>query len=105
MTELELNFSAGGAAKSAGIAKVLQHNANWQESAEAIALGLLGEFTSDDIRLACQKAGLPQPKHPNAWGAVISALAKSGAIVRVGFRNSALKSAHARMVGVWRRVE
>lgn len=105
MSELELNLFAGEQAKVAGIEQVAEHNLTWKEKVHAIVLALpSGEFTNDDVRRACHRAGLPPPKHHNAWGAAMSGIARTGQILRVGFRKSALKSTHARIVTVWRKL-
>jgi len=103
MKSMELDLFSGEAAKAAGMALVTANNPEWKDTVRAVILSLSGEFTNDDVRIACRAIGLPSPKSPNAWGAAICAVAKTGAIRRVGYRKSAIPSTHARVVAVWRR--
>lgn len=64
-------------------------------------LAALGEpFTADDV---VGKVGLPDSgtNRNNAVGALFSAAAREGLIVRVGFRNTKRVAGHARVVSIW----
>lgn len=80
---------------------VLSNDREWTQKAIAClrAIPTNVEFQADWFR----SIGLPEPHHPNAWGAVIHAAAKLGLIEQVGFARSKLPSARARIVGVWKR--
>ena len=36
------------------------------------------EYTGEDIRFKLRKAGLPRPRHPNHWGALIRIATQRG---------------------------
>ena len=57
-------------------------------------------FTADDV---IAKVGLPDAgtNRNNAVGAVFSAAARQGLIVRVGYRNTRRVVGHARVVSIW----
>ncbi len=89
-------------AKERGIAIVAGNNNAWVSGAlltVQVVAAKLKEFTADDIR----EAHLDQPKHANAWGALLSIAAKKGLIEPVGFTASKAESTHGRIVRVWRK--
>ena len=96
--------------KEKGLAQVSEHNENWMENCLKVAKwfvfqhGLSGEFTGEDIRLYCVTHGhIPQPKHPNAWGALISTLLKRKIIVPTGeYRAMKDNTSHARKTPVYK---
>lgn len=55
------------------------------------------DFTTDDLREV-----VPDPVSPNAVGAMFASAAKSGLIVKVGYRPSERPEGHRRIVAVWR---
>lgn len=87
--------------KQEGIALVDGNNPTWMDRAVAfIAAQPFGpQFTSDEIR-ASMGDSCP---NPNCWGAAFHIAAKQGYIERVGYMKSGLKSAHSRVISVWRR--
>jgi hypothetical protein len=62
-----------------------------------------GEFTGEDIRIACLVKGVI-PHHHNAWGAFIMGLIRSGLVTKTGKRTKmkAPKS-HARETDIYRK--
>lgn len=61
----------------------------------------LHTFTIDDVRAACTLE--EQPRHPNAWSALLVNAAKAGIVAATGqFQESELPSNHRRRVQVWR---
>jgi len=98
--------TTGQQLKEKGIKEVSEHNENWTEHAISTAKGFVAfqndsTFTGEDIRFACQ--WMPQPKHPNAWGALISTLIKRKIIVPTGeHRQMKDKSSHARSTPVYK---
>lgn len=46
---------------------------------------------------------IPEPTNPNCWGALFSAMANAGEIEFVAYRKSRRRSAHSRVVSVWRK--
>jgi hypothetical protein len=64
-------------------------------------------FTGEDIRMFVQSMGVPQPHHPNAWGAVIGGIIRRALKVKdievVGIRGSNNPTSHARRVVVYRK--
>lgn len=90
--------------KREGIEQVSQNWPTWTDRAvDAIrvyALAIVGEFTSDEVR---KFSSLPDAPNPNCWGAAFNAAAKLGIIEATGYRRSTLKSAHSRVVTIWKR--
>ena len=108
MEQGSLDFS-GKDRKAAGIDLVLENEPEaWKDTVYALLLDLAynwHRFTSDDLRADAGARGVPEPHHPNCWGAVFARAAKAGLIERVGFRHSTLPSCHARAISVWTRVD
>ena len=62
------------------------------------------EFTYDDVRRLAAQRGIPEPHHPNAWGARMHAAARHGICRMTGRRRRSLRGiAHARQVEIWTR--
>lgn len=57
-------------------------------------------WTTDDLR----DLGVPEPLHPNAWGARLIAAARRGQIVRVGYVPSRRAESRGRALAQWRGV-
>jgi len=90
--------------RDAGISQVLNNNVDWivlcVAEAERFAIDALC-FTGEDIRLHCRiKVG--QPRHHNAWGALINILIKRKIIVPTGqFKHMRDPTSHARLTPVY----
>lgn len=93
-----------------GITQVSVHNESWMDRclrrAEGFAVqrkGLMNDtFTGEDIRFYC-KDYIEQPKHPNAWGALINTLVKRNVIRSTGqYQQPKDKSSHARAIQIYR---
>lgn len=92
------------ARRDEGIAKVLDSNGTWADTAYCAAIQLpKGEYTGEDIRLAItETAG--EPSHPNAWGALVNRLVKSEVITATGeYRSMKTAKSHARKTPVYRK--
>jgi hypothetical protein len=59
------------------------------------------KFTSEDVREAAEKSGLPSPPDHRAWGGIFRRAARAGRIRRVGFGEACNPQAHGRPVAVW----
>lgn len=57
-------------------------------------------FSADHVR----DMGVPDPDHPNRWGAAFSSARKAGVIRRVGYAPSTTESRHGGVVTVWQGV-
>lgn len=87
-----------------GITKVGEHNDDWLEWCVSIVKNNFRRGTGEDIRVYCQALRL-EPKHPNAWGALINVLVKRGLIQKTGeYRQMKDKRSHARETAVYSRV-
>lgn len=87
--------------------KVGENNENWLEACVKLFCESVGSrfctFTGEDIRFECS-AWVGEPKHPNAWGALINSLVKRKVIEATGeYRSPKDKSSHARKIQVYRR--
>ena len=59
--------------------------------------------TGEDVRLACEAAGI-RPHHHNAWGGLVREAIKQGLLVATGtYRSMKAKGSHARKTQVYRR--
>lgn len=77
----------------------------WRDSAErALAvLAASGEpFTLDALRQ--DPFTLPEPHHPNQYGALAAAARRAGLIEPIGYQSSILPSRRGSVVRVWRGV-
>lgn len=74
--------SVGEALKQMGMRDVLAGTSKeWRQHYLHVAVNFLARnvfVTGEDIRLACERDGLAQPHHPNAWGAMFSSLSRGG---------------------------
>lgn len=107
MTTLDLLASLE--ARDAGIAQVSESHASWMDDARDGVRwlrrhGMLpDEVTGEDIRIALLAEGMPAPKRPHAWGALMRTLATSGVLADTGrSRNMRDERSHARRTPVWR---
>jgi hypothetical protein len=89
--------------------RVSDHNATWFTRCVEVATRLAKEnpkvrFTGEDIRWHCLGM-VGQPKHPNAWGALIHHLIKGGVIYATGeHRPMRAKLSHARSTPVYQPI-
>lgn len=81
-------MTTGTDARDAGLKQVTENNQKWSEEVldyieGHIPVGWCG--TGEDIRHLTAEAGLSQPKHHNAWGAVIMvAIRHRGLLTKTG---------------------
>lgn len=104
---IEAGDREGEARKAEGQELVAANNADWLDTVDYAILCHANSgrtFTVEDVRIRCRGVALPEPKHPNAWGAAFSRAAKQGLIERVGYQKNRLASAHSRIVSTWRGV-
>jgi len=104
-TQPTLDLFTGLERKDRGIALVVAHNPDWAQWVRRIILSLSkarDTFTVEDVRKEAKAIGVPEPKHPNAWGAALSSAAGADHIEACGYRKNAIPSAHARVVRVWK---
>lgn len=100
-------MSAGALLKDAGIARVLNCQSDaWRSTAAALVLVYMqrnGPCLLEAARAFCERACLPPPTHPNAWGALACHLSTTGAIVMTGaWQASSDPRSHARLQPLWR---
>ena len=97
----------GNAKKQVGISSVLR--SEWRESADACFRRFLvhiGErdFTSDMFRRYAEDQGLPDPHHPNAWGALFHRQIREHGLIDTGWRSPSTRAAgHRRELKIWRK--
>jgi len=102
----QMDLFGGEKRKRDGINRVSGNNAVWMNMVIPVIRKLAStgsSFTSEDVRVECGKQQIPRPSHPNAWGAAFNTASKRNIIERIGNDKNHLASAHARIVGVWRR--
>ena len=91
-----------------GIKQVASNNENWMEQCIYLATQYAqkrgGSFTGEDIRFCCRQL-VGQPKHANAWGALINTLIKRKIIEPTGeHRPMKDRVSHARSTPVYRAI-
>lgn len=98
--------TTGQQLRDEGIKVVSEHNENWMGYALDAAKIFIARmdtdtFTGEDIRLALRY--IPQPTHPNAWGALINTLVKRKIIVPTGeYQQPKDRTSHARAIQVYK---
>jgi hypothetical protein len=86
--------------KKRGLKSVSGNNTVWLQRARAIASDIYqrkGSVTTDDVKDYILRHQLPQPSHPNAWGAIFHAKGWRP----IGRTKSKFSAAHAREIRVW----
>lgn len=90
--------------RDAGLARVSAANALWLERCFVVASKFMEgghQATGEEIRFHCQQI-VGRPTHPNAWGALINLLIRSGKIRPTGtHRPMRAKTSHARSTPVY----
>lgn len=62
-------------------------------------------FAIEEYRSACNDLNIPNPDHPNSWGALALAAKKLGLIRFTGeYRQARNSTAHARIVKIWEAI-
>ena len=107
--QLEFDLSASKAARDRGAGLAEDHaGATWNERAIEIALSFLKASGPEgalfeDIRSYASLLGLPEPPHPNAWGAVALSMSKRKLIVKTGvWIQCRSERSHACSAPMWR---
>lgn len=107
--EPDLFELSGEKLRDQGIKQVTSNNENWMDKALDAASsfvlfsrGHVSDLTGEDIRFNLRSV-IGEPKHPNAWGALINTLVKRKIIAPTGeYRQPKDKSSHARAIQVYR---
>lgn len=106
----QLNLFNGNDLRDEGIKRSVDHADDVIDSWSDRAYRFLNdyiksnrEFMAEDVRVASINQ-LPEPPSLRAWGGVFVRAAKSGLIVRIGFRNVINHKAHSTPASVWRAV-
>lgn len=98
----QLSFEDAMQAQQRGTAQVISNAPRWAdlalEAIKAFAARIGRPFTTEDFR---QSALVPDPRHPNAWGAVFNAASRRGVIRQVGFTRPSNVKSHASVVMTW----
>lgn len=82
----QLDFADALEARNAVLDEVADNNSGWIKLAAAgmdqVRDGYSG--IAEDFRRVLLERGVPQPKHPNAWGAFTATMARRGVLVATG---------------------
>jgi hypothetical protein len=101
----EINPQRGEKLKQDGIDKVLANNEKWRSDVSYIITQFIKKgkpFTAVDVRAAAVRCGLPEPSHPNAWGAQVNNFARKKLIVKTGvYLKSKMDTRHSGLVAEW----
>jgi hypothetical protein len=93
-----LDLLAGVRLRDVGVQKVYDHNKAWVDKARSTAKALAilhGSVSIDDVLSMCNR---PEAVHPNATGAIF----RENIWEKIGYKQSANPSAHARVVGIYK---
>jgi hypothetical protein len=93
-----LDLLAGVQLRDVGVQKVYDHNKAWVDKARSTAKALAvlnGSVSIDDVLAMCKR---PEAVHPNATGAIF----RENIWEKIGYKQSANPSAHARVVGIYK---
>ena len=84
-------------ARDTALDSVIHANQDWKAKAIEHVKTMTGrEVTGEDIRIDCATAGIT-PSSPNAWGAIVNLLVRSGVLVKTGrYRQMKDPKSHAR---------
>lgn len=111
MTEHAQSTLEGFAAAREGAQRAIDHadkkSPHWSEQARGFMAGFILQvphFTSEQVWIAAEKAGIPQPPDRRAWGGVIQGFMKRGLIRKLGVGFSTLKRLHGNHIAVYERV-
>ena len=94
-------------ARDEALARVTVNSGQWMYAARAfvamvIPIGWTG--TAEEIRLFAYRFGIPEPHHPNVWGALIRGCIELGLLNFTGeMRKPKSRKSHARKIQVYRR--
>jgi hypothetical protein len=99
-------MSTGTELRDAGIALVGKSNESWLLSSSTYFYYWLKfvapeEFTIEDFRMYAAGNGLPEPHHPNAWGAL--SRRHRTLIKPVGYTQSQRPLAHSRLTRTYQK--
>lgn len=93
-------------ARDEGIRRVTKPNEEWMAEGIHKLSQLSGsgvEWTGEDMRMWLREAGLSEPTHHNAWGALIKKAVSKQLIADTGHtRNLKTEKSHARRSPIWR---
>lgn len=103
------DFTAGEAAKLAGIQQAADHaeavDPGWNQKAYEMLKEFLdirlGPFLMEDFRQWAEPSGLNSPPHLRAYGGVALKAAKAGLIRRIGYAKVKNEKAHQANASVW----
>ena len=99
-------MKTGAQLRDAGITLVGNHNEDWLlKSTFKFTFWLEfvapKEFTIEDFRIYAAANGLPEPSHPNAWGAL--SRRHRNLIKQVGYTQSQRPLAHSRLTRTYQK--
>jgi hypothetical protein len=92
---------AGYLAKTAGIAQVDEHESAWWKSCADAAIAHLAAQGRPFDAYAVAELGVPEPQHPNAWGARFHQAARDGVIQPCGVVQSRRPRTARSLVRLW----
>ncbi len=104
--EVVSTFAIAEQRKAAGIKTVLEHERKeWLLRALRCVLNVARncrEFTADEVRLAISDDGMPEPHHPNVYGALMNSAVREGVcVITDRTRISNRPDAHSHRNPVW----
>lgn len=99
---------SGRLAREDAFDAVMLNNSHWVTAAlyaaRSVPVGWTG--IGEDLRLRLRAAGLRDPAHHNAWGALVMVMVRAGVLEDTGeTRQMAVVTSHARKSSVYRKIK
>lgn len=110
-TVMQLDMFPAKKARDHALKQVSENAGTWMDEALAIVSSMRGswlnegtDFTGEGLRWYLTRARhLPEPHHPNAWGALIRTAIQRGLLIPTGrFTHMTGPKSHARMTQIYR---
>lgn len=100
------DFAAAKKEKAVGQERVMENQGDeWKEKALSVIADIshrLHRFSADDVREECQRRGVGEPSHKNAWGSLLRVASMRLGLKRTGrYLPSRCVSSHSRMIAEW----
>jgi hypothetical protein len=77
---------------------------NWSEQARGFMAGYIAQhacFTSEEVWVAAEAAGIPKPPDRRSWGGIINGFSRRGLIKRIGESYSKIPELHGNHIAVY----
>lgn len=84
------------------LAETLDNADDWWADSAWRAMAVLAETGREFTAYDLTEMGVPDPDHPNRWGALFAAAHKQEIITPIGFEQSRRRARHSGVCRIWR---